>query len=201
MRGGDEAGEAEALRVKWDERYRQAGRIPEAAAVLVENRHLLPPSGRALDLACGFGSSAIFLARQGLDVHAWDLSPVAIAVVKERAAAEGVGVRAEVRDVLVRAPERESFDVLVVSHFLDRSLIPALVCALRPGGLLFYQTFTREATTASGPANPSFRLGLNELLRLFSGLTLRFYREEGRVGDLARGTRDLAQLVGQRLDG
>ena len=107
-------------------------------------------------------------------------------------------VEAQVRDVCARPPAPESFDCILVAHFLDRGLAPAIAEALRPGGLLFYQTFGLEGVGGRGPSNPVYRLGTNELLRLFPGLTLRFYREEGRLGDLTRGTRDLVQLVAQR---
>ena len=190
--------ETAALRTKWDARYRETDRLPEPAAVLVENRHLLPTRGRALDLACGLGSSALLLARAGLDVYAWDLSPVAIAALKTRAVAEGLSVQAEVRDVQTDPPEPVRFDVILVSYFLERALCARIAAALRPNGLLFYQTFVREAVTDQGPGNPVYRLDRNELLRLFPGLIVHFYREEGRVGDVTQGTRDVSQLVAQR---
>jgi SAM-dependent methyltransferase len=100
--------------------------------------------------------------------------------------------------VQLHPPAPDGFDVVVVSHFLDRKLMPAIAAALRPGGVLFYQTFTREAVTECGPSNPAFRLETNELLRLVDELVVRFYREEGRLGDIDRGTRDVAMLIAQR---
>jgi tellurite methyltransferase len=188
----------EALRAKWDERYTQSDRVPSAARVLTDNLHLLPPAGSALDLACGLGANALLLAEQGLATTAWDLSPAAIERLDARARACGLPVRPEVRDVQLHPPEADTFDVVVVTHFLDRALMPAITAALRPGGLLFYQTFTREAVTDCGPSNPGFRLETNELLRLADGLVIRVYREEGRLGDTGRGTRDIAMLIAQR---
>jgi SAM-dependent methyltransferase len=188
----------EALRAKWDARYADGERVPEPAWVLTENLHLLPTSGQALDLACGLGVSALLLAERGLAVCAWDLSPVAIERLRTEAQRRGLVVDAQVRDVQRDPPAPESFDLILVAHFLDRTLAAAIAAALRPGGLLFYQTFTREAVSASGPSNPDYRLAPNELLRLFPDLLVRVYREEGRVGDLAAGTRDLAVLVGER---
>jgi len=187
-----------ALRRKWDQRHGAAAALPDPAAVLRENLHLLPARGAVLDLACGLGANAVLLARQGLEVTAWDLSPVAIERVKGMAAALGLPITGEVRDICAEPPRPQSFDCILVAHFLERSLLPALVAALRPGGLLFYQTFSQEAVSGCGPSDPRFRLQTNELLRLCSGLTLRFYREEGRVGDPRRGTRDLVQLIAQR---
>jgi SAM-dependent methyltransferase len=166
--------------------------------VLWESRHLLPTQGRALDLACGLGANAMLLARQGLEVVAWDLSPVAIARVRDVARAMDLPIVAEVRDVCVYPPPPRSFDCILVAHFLERALAPALAEALRPGGLLYYQTFGLDRCGDRGPSNPNYRLGTNELLHLFPGLTLRFYREEGLAGDLGKGTRGLVQFIGQR---
>jgi SAM-dependent methyltransferase len=189
---------ADDLRAKWDARYRESDRIPAPALVLSENLHLLPRSGAALDLACGLGENALLLAEHGLAVSAWDLSPVAIQRLRRAAEVRSLPVSAEVRDVQASPPAPECFDVIVVAHFLDRTLAPAITAALRPGGLLLYQTFTREAVSAQGPSSPAYRLAPNELLRLFPGLLIRSYREEGRCGDLSRGVRDLAMLVGEK---
>ena len=88
------------LRLKWDQRHQEAEGIGELAAVVAENMHLLPVEGDALDLACGRGASAIHLARVGLRVSAWDLSPVAIGILTDSARAQGVSLTAEVRDVI-----------------------------------------------------------------------------------------------------
>lgn len=181
---------------KWDQRHR-GGEIGPPLGVLADYAHLLPASGEALDLACGLGGSAEFLARSGLRTTAWDLSPVAIE--KLRASTVGLALQAEARDVIEAPPPADSFDVICVGHFLHRDLCPAIALALRPGGLLFYQTFTRERVDNAGPSTDRFRLATNELLELFDGLVVRVYREEGRLGDCSRGVRNIAQLVAQRV--
>ena len=187
----------EGLREKWDRRYADAAPPPTALEVLVENAHLLPTSGEALDMACGLGGSALALAEHGLETWAWDLSPVAIDALRGRIA--GLPLHPQVRDVITEPPEADRFDVICVGHFLDRSSCPAIAAALRPGGLLFYQTFVRETVDDTGPGNPDYLLRSNELLELFAGLTVRFCRDEGRAGDHSRGFRNRAQLVAQRL--
>lgn len=189
----------DALRDRWDARH-AAGDVGTAAPcdVLTEYAHLLPPRGDALDLACGLGGNARWLAARGLATSAWDLSPVAIEKLARFAQSRQLPLRAEVRDVLKAPPAARSFDVIVVSHFLDRELMPALIGALREDGLLYYQTFTRESPHAGGPANPAFRLAPNELLRLAGELRIVAYREEGLAGDTARGLRGEAWLVGRR---
>lgn len=190
----------QSLRAKWDRRYWDTDRDPQPADVLTENLHLLPSNGRALDLACGLGASALLLAEQGLETVAWDLSPVAIERLKKSAGVRGLCVDAQVRDVRALPPAASSFDVILVSYFLERDLAPALTDALRPGGLLLYETFSREAVSDRGPSNPAFRLATNELLLLFRPLLVRVYREEGRIGDKDRGTRDIAELVAQKRE-
>ena len=184
----------------WNARYAAASAADALPArVLSEFAHLLPSKGRALDLACGLGANARLLARRGLRVEAWDSAEAAIERLRELAEREGLDVRTSVRDVLVQPPEPGTFDVIVVSRFLERTLAPALREALRPGGLLYYQTFLREAVDpARGPRRAEYRLGNNELLVLFPGLRLVAYREEGRLGDPGAGFRDEAYAVFKR---
>lgn len=185
---------------KWDNRYTVAKGKPRVARVLQENRHLLPTSGDALDLACGLGANALLLAQAGLAVQAWDLSSVAINALRSRAAAEWLQVQAAVRDVGEQPPMPASFDVIVVSYFLQRALAPALCAALRPGGLLFYQTFVKDKVYQQGPTNPDFLLTENELLTMFAPLRLRVYHEAGTLGDITQGLRNEALFVGQKVE-
>jgi tellurite methyltransferase len=183
----------------WNQKYREANEpqgIP--VEVLQENLHLLPRQGSALELACGLGANALLLSAQGLETHAWDLSQVAIDKLNALAGERELRVHAEARDILRYPPEPESFDVIVVSYFLDRGLIPHIKSALRPNGLLFYQTFTRTRVSDAGPKNEDFRLAENEFLGLFAGMHIVLFREEGRIGDLGRGLRDEAYIIAQK---
>ena len=188
------------VREKWNYRHSQADGFSQPAKVLEENLHLLPLSGNVLDLACGRGGNALYLAEKNkLSVDAWDISDVAIDRVVSEANGRGLSVNAQVRDVSQHPPRPSSFDAIIVTHFLDRALAPALVDALSPGGMLFYQTFTRAAVGNGGPSNPEMRLADNELLELFHGLRLRVYREEGVLGDVKQGWRNLAMLVAEKI--
>ena len=189
------------IREKWNERYRAATGERQASRVLRENLHLLPGAGRALDLACGLGGNALLLAEQGLEVDAWDIADVAVAALQSVATKRQLPVRAQVRDVVASPPGRGTFDVILVSHFLERDIIPDLIQALRAGGLIYYQTFTRQRVSDRGPQREEFRLDEQELLQLFSGLQVLFYREEGRVGDVQQGFRDEAMFIGMSKPG
>jgi tellurite methyltransferase len=186
------------IKEKWNQRHRTATGEPQAAKVLQENLHLLPDSGRALDLACGTGGNAILLAQQGLKVDAWDIADVAIVALQDMAFRRQLAIQAEVRDVEANPPRPASFDIIVVSYFLDRDTIPALIQALKPGGLIYYQTFSQQRVSDRGPRRVEFRLADQELLRLFSGLQVLFYREEGCVGNVQQGFRDEAMFIGRK---
>lgn len=162
---------SDELTTKWNVRYRysqnQSSNPPTACAVLIEQAGLLPSQGDALDLAAGRGGNARFLDHLGLTVSAWDLSSIAM----EELAKDVPSINALVRDVIKQPPEPASFDVIVVSRFLHRALCPAIASALRPNGLLFYQTFHH------GLSNPDFLLKPNELPVLFPSLNIEFYAE------------------------
>ena len=190
-------------KLQWERRYQQdnaAASVRVAADVVQSFQHLLPEEGDALDLACGVGANALFLAKLGLRVKAWDYSNSAIECVKENARNANVQIAAIVRDVVAQPPTPRTFDVIVVSNFLDRTIFPMIKAALRKNGLLFYQTFTLDRITEGGPSNEQFRLASNELLTLCRDLHLLAYREEGGVGDVKIGLRGLAYCVAQKLE-
>ena len=185
---------------KWDHVYSQSDhmRYPATTEVLTENDFLLPSTGMALDLASGLGANSIFLAEHGLAVTAWDSSGVAIHKLTAYAVQQGLNINACQEKIMADSFTESSFDVIVVSRFLDRTLSDAIIGALKPDGLLFYQTFTREKTSRKPPNNPDYLLTENELLALFSPLRVIFYRENALIGELLRGLRNEAQFVGQK---
>jgi len=175
--------DSKAVASKWNARYAYSNHSkPAPADVLIKGQAFLPKSGIAVDIACGRGGNAVYLASKGLSVHAWDISAAAIDSIQE------ANIAAEVRDVIAHPPETNSFDVIVVSRFLDRSLCAKLSDALKPNGVLFYQTFT------AGLSNPDYLLKENELPALFASLT-PCYTDESCVN--AQGFSE-AQFVGRK---
>jgi SAM-dependent methyltransferase len=170
----------------------------EAANVLLEHAYLLPNAGIALDLACGLGGNAIFLANCGLNAHAWDISEIAIEKLQTFCRQKIISITTEVRDIEQQPPKTNSFDVICASYYLERTLVQDIIAALKPKGLLFYQTFINEKVSDVGPSNPQYRLQPNELLALFSPLHILVYQEYGTVGDIKKGLRDVAMLVAQK---
>jgi tellurite methyltransferase len=184
---------------KWDAIYRSGGHHrQEPVKVLKNYSHLLPSSGTALEPACGRGANALYLAQRGLDTSAWDISEEAIRNLDDRARQLGLQVNTRVCDVVTNSPPANSFDVIVISYFLDRPIIPHLIRALKLNGLLFYQTFIRERIDDTGPGNDDYRFAENELLLLCRDLHIVLYHEEGMIGNTRHGFRNEAMLIGQR---
>ena len=155
------------------------------AAWLVGHRGLLPASGRALDVACGRGRHALWLAREGFHTTAIDRDARVVAAVNARARADRLPLVAAAMDLetgLVTLGT--AYDVVVVVHYLHRPLFPAILAAIRPGGVLVYETFTRAQAARGRPTNPAFLLEPGELRRLVAGLEILDEREgdfEGRM--------------------
>ncbi len=188
----------QTIQTKWDQIYQQHDGALNVAEVLQNNHYLLPKAGVALDLACGLGGNAVFLAEKGLTVKAWDISSVAIGQLASTAKQRGLDIAATVRDVVAEPPEANSVDVILVSHFLARELCPALIAAIKPGGLLFYQTYCQQKVDDVGPKNPDYLLADNELRHLFSEMKLRVYREEALLGEHTMGMRNQAWLLAEK---
>lgn len=184
---------------RWDEKYRARKYLPtnKPNAFLQTHMHLLP-RGKALDLACGDGTNAVFLAREGFAVEAVDISPVGLKMARRLARGKKAQVRFRQVDLDSISLPRQHYDLIVVLFFLSRRLIPRIRKALKPGGMIVFETYTTEqrGLGTGGPHQASYLLKPNELLRLFSGLHVVFYREgvfrvEGR-------RKAIASLIAQK---
>lgn len=162
---------AEADRRRWDERYAIKA-PPSVDAVgppdfLAPHAHVLPTAGRALDLACGPGLAAVWLATRGLDVVGVDVSPVAVGQARDLAQRAGVSDRCrfEVVDLDDGLPAGPPADVILCHRFRDRRLDHAIIERLAPDGLLAMAVLS-EVGAAPGP----FRAAAGELSAAFAGL-------------------------------
>jgi SAM-dependent methyltransferase len=158
----------------------------DPARWLLEHEHLLPSNGDALDVACGRGRHALWLAARGLRTFGVDRDAAAVQFVRDEATRRGLSVVAEVRDLEADpAPvAADAYDVIVVVHYLYRPLFPALVAGLRRGGVLVYETFTRGQELRGHPRNPAFLLEPGELRELVQPLEIVVEREgefDGKV--------------------
>jgi len=189
------------MQKKWDLRYKDTDiSLASPAKVLAENTHLLPNSGNALDLACGSGGNAIFLTRHGLNTDAFDNSAVIIRKLSTYAEQQKLTLSAQILNVETEQLPANYYDVIVVSYFLERSIFPNILSALKAGGLLYYQTWSQESASTNGPSSTRFRLERGELLKLCPDLELVLYREEGTIGNSQKGFRDEVFYIGKKSD-
>ena len=175
--------------------------MDEASPWLVANLDLLPVGGVVLDVACGSGRHATFLARRGWRVHAVDRDAAALDRLRVAAAAHAeadaadadaadadaaprVGhargvITTECRDLETGPVDfgHAAYAGVIVFRYLHRPLMPALVDAVAPGGVLIYETFTVDQARRGHPRNPAFLLASGELPALVAPLRVVRARE------------------------
>lgn len=188
-------------RDRWNDRYAQPDRrwLPETPSEwLVEHAALLT-GGRALDVACGDGRNALYLAQLGYTVEAIDVSDVAIDALRAEITARGLTMTIAPRVVdLEREPlPAGPYEVIVVTNFLQRDLYEPLQDSLAPGGLLVFETLARCHVDELGHSfNPEYLLAPGELARAFGRLEVVDHHEG--VAQRAGHPRGVAGIVARK---
>ncbi len=164
----------------WNRKWREKSAeplIPDAWLMKVLGQL---PAGRALDLACGRGRNALFLAAQGWQVTGVDISEAGLEQLRQTALEQGVKLDLHLID-LERSPQLPTgqFDLVLDFFYLQRSLFAPLKEAVRPGGMAVVRTFTTAGDFPGGPGNPRFVLRPGELLEVFADWEILIH-EEGR---------------------
>ncbi len=159
------------VRSKWNERYDSTDYRPQVDAHLAVFAKKLE-AGNALDIACGLGQNTLFLRNLGWRVDAIDISDKAIEALSDER-----NISALRTDIADFPWPKEGYELIVNINFLDRSIFPNIIDALRPGGFLFFKTFTYKSAM-----NPKYVLRKNELVEAFDELEIEYYRliEEGK---------------------
>jgi len=191
-----------AERDKWDARYR-AGAYEERAhptALLADWLDRLP-RGRALDVACGAGRNALFLAAAGYAVDAVDISSAGLERGRATAAERRVEVGWRCADLeeTPSALPRGPYDLVVWVRYVNAALWPEIVSRLAPGGHVLVEQHLVTSADVVGPTSGAFRLAPGELVRSAAELDT-VYEHEGLIVDPDGRTAALAQLVARRRD-
>jgi SAM-dependent methyltransferase len=154
--------------------------IPTPSPWVVRWAGLIRPGGEVLDLACGSGRHARYLAARGYAVVAVDRDDAALAPL---ASVPGVQVHAADLEAAPWPFPPERFDGVVVTNYLHRPLFGDLVAALRVGGVLLYETFMRGNERFGRPSNPDFLLRPGELLGVLGERLTVVAFEQGEVNE------------------
>jgi tellurite methyltransferase len=180
---------------EWDVRHREAAQnAPSEPASIVSEWLPLLPDGPALDLACGTGRNTLLVAERRHWVTAVDWSGTALDIIEKRARKAKIHVtRADAADLAssrvrgirliqanleeIKLPE-SAFSLILCLQYLQRSHFSQMAHALRPGGMLLFETFTRaQLNYSGGPRDPAHLLEPGELRTAFPELDVLFYRE------------------------
>jgi len=147
---------------------------------VVEHATLIRKGGRVLDLACGNGRHAIWLASQGYQVDAVDRD------VQSLASMQGMpNINLSITDIETGnwPATDQQYDGIVVSRYLFRPLLGMLAQMLNPDGVLIYETFMLGNERYGRPSNPDYLLLPDELKSVYAPLLNIYAFEQGKVDD------------------
>ena len=150
--------------------------------------HLVPPGGAVLDVACGYGRHMRWFAARGHPVTGVDRLAEAISSVADL----GEAVSADIENGPWPFAGR-TFDAVVVTNYLWRPLLGAIVQSVAPGGVLIYETFAAGNETVGKPSRPDFLLQPGELLRACQDLRVVAF-EDGFVDEPPRFIQRIAAV-------
>jgi tellurite methyltransferase len=167
---------------KWDNKYQD---IISSKEEREPNERLLKVTPHikgesAIDIACGLGGNSFFLAESGFNVTALDISDVAINFVSEQAEIRGLEIRAYAADMSKGTDfpfPAESYDLAVITYYLDRSIFPQVKEMVKSKGYFFMETFFKTSVPGKKTVSEKFKLESNELLREFIDWTILFFEE------------------------
>ena len=147
---------------RWDEKY-QNNKIPDEPIKLVTDYAKLATGKQALDIACGMGRHSKYLASLGFEVDALDISTVALNQLKEIPK-----IHAKEVDFDTYALPKEKYDLIVCTYYLERTLFPQMIDALKPNGIILMETFLHHPDNERPSSNPTFLLNDGELEATFN---------------------------------
>ncbi len=164
---------------RWEEKYREEtyrfGKEP--IPFLVEQVDRLP-KGTVLDVAMGEGRNGVFLAGKGFRVIGIDISERGLQKAKALAVERGVTIQTRVADLDDIHFEKDSYDVVLCTYYLNRNLIPKMKEAVRSGGMVVMETYTMDYQRYRPEFQKDYLLKPNELLDLFRDFTILRYQVE-----------------------
>jgi SAM-dependent methyltransferase len=171
---------------RWDKKWSNMAEEYFDPNPLLLRYQKLMEGGDALDLACGRGQNAIWLAERGYRVLGVDVSRVGLDLGRAEAIKRGVSdhVHFELVDLDEWQLPFEAYDLVCVFRFLDRRLFPAIRSTLREGGLLFYGTRHVGLLQKQPESSRRYLLDLGELKAEFSNWQLLHYSEGGISAEL-----------------
>ena len=185
-------------RDKWDKRYRDGAYAERThPSEFLQDWVGKIPTGRAIDLACGSGRNALYLAKQGFDVDAVDISAPALDRAQKTAQGMGVSVNWLEHDLDEPLQLEDSYQLILIIRYVNLPLIQQMTANLAPGGFLVCEQHLVTEAEVIGPTNSVYRVSSGDLLTVAEGLDIK-HLEEVVVPDPDGRTAALARLVAQK---
>jgi len=157
---------------RWNAKY--ADRPPsesiEPDDLLVEHRGLLGAGGLGIDLAGGTGNNGLYLAQLGYDSIIVDGSEAGLRLCRHKAETNGLDPLLLVADLDRLILPEETFDAILVFHYLNRGLVEPIRRALKPGGTLFFKVFNRRKGADRPDFPEKYMVEDGEISRWFSDM-------------------------------
>ncbi|MFT7004948.1 MAG: tellurite methyltransferase [Sulfurimonas sp.] len=177
---------------KWNERYLDRP-ISEHVTIIIEKYMEHVNVGQAIDIACGSGRNTHFLAEKGFDVDAVDISNNALESIKKMPHINKIEADLDKYNL---TPKK--YDLIVNINYLNRRLVSQMKDALKPGGVIMFETFLLAHGDFKIPTmNLDYLLRKNELLHSFIGLDVIYYEE--RIDINQKGERvKVASIVAKK---
>ena len=172
---------------RWNQRYLEQAEIGPPTPLVRTIAEKLRP-GRALDLACGTGRNALWLAQQGWDVTAVDGAPAAIDALS---GVTGIVADLEAGEYKI---EESAWDLILIAYYLQRDLFEPAKAGVKPGGTIIAIVHTTEP----GEEPTAHRLRPGELVRYFEGWDI-LHQYEGPPND-AQHRRRSAEVAARKPD-
>jgi SAM-dependent methyltransferase len=170
-------------RDKWDRRYAEDSYRRHNPVTLLHDWLPRLPLGKALDVACGAGRNAIFLAEAGFRVDAIDISPAGLDMARREAERRGVAVNWIEHDLDLPYGFERDYDLIIVLWFVRLDLLGELCAHLAPGGILLSEQHLVADGDLAGPENPRFRVAPGALREAVDGLEILLYEESIGIND------------------
>ncbi len=160
-------------RIEWNQKYRREA-FDHRPATILKTHAQNAPMGRALDVACGNGRNACYLAGLGFAVDAVDIALEGLG----RFVCPPDGIQRICADLDHFILPRRWYSLIVNINYLNRRLLPVLQAGLAPGGMLIFESYlTGDGRTSSGAHRAEHLLAPGELHQAFRGLKILDYRE------------------------
>jgi len=176
-------------KIRWDKKYKTQI-LPTQTVEVVKRYANLAKGKKALEIACGMGRNAKFLAQEGFEVEALDISPIAIKSLQNIP-----NIIAKEVDLDNYVLKENAYNFIVCTYFLKRELFPQIKKALKDDGIFIFETFMHHVDNTKVPSNKEFLLNKGELESLFDNNRYEILHLQEFMDDMICGDKGMKASI------